>query len=44
MQGRLGGKVIIVAGAGGIGSGLAKRYASEGATVIIGPFPAVPSG
>jgi NAD(P)-dependent dehydrogenase (short-subunit alcohol dehydrogenase family) len=36
MQGRLAGKVIVVAGAGGIGSALAKRYASEGAAVIIG--------
>jgi NAD(P)-dependent dehydrogenase (short-subunit alcohol dehydrogenase family) len=36
MQGRLDGKVIIVAGAGGIGSGLARRYASEGASVIVG--------
>lgn len=36
MQGRLSGKVIIVVGAGGIGTGLAKRYASEGAKVIIG--------
>jgi NAD(P)-dependent dehydrogenase (short-subunit alcohol dehydrogenase family) len=33
---RLAGKVIIVAGAGGIGSGLANRYASEGASVVIG--------
>jgi NAD(P)-dependent dehydrogenase (short-subunit alcohol dehydrogenase family) len=36
MKDRLAGKIIIVAGAGGIGSGLAKRYASEGASVIIG--------
>lgn len=36
MTGRLAGKVIIVAGAGGIGSGLAKRYASEGARVVVG--------
>lgn len=37
MQGRLKGKVIVVAGgAGGIGSGLSRRYASEGASVLIG--------
>lgn len=36
MQARLEGKSIIVAGAGGIGSGLACRYASEGASVVIG--------
>jgi len=35
-QGRLAGKVIFVAGAGGIGSGLAKRYAREGASVVVG--------
>jgi len=33
---RLDGKVILVAGAGGIGSGLAHRYAAEGARVVIG--------
>jgi len=33
---RLTGKIIAVAGAGEIGSALAKRYASEGACVIIG--------
>lgn len=33
---RLEGKVIVVAGAGGIGSGLAQRYASEGASVVLG--------
>jgi len=33
---RLSGKVILVAGAGGIGEGLAKRYAAEGAQVILG--------
>src|SRR5438132_4497675 len=33
---RLKGKVIAIAGAGGIGTGLAKRYASEGASVLIG--------
>lgn len=36
MQNRLKGKVIVVAGAGGIGTGLAERYAAEGAQVIIG--------
>ncbi len=33
---RLEGKVILVAGAGGIGSGLARRYAAEGAQVVVG--------
>jgi NAD(P)-dependent dehydrogenase (short-subunit alcohol dehydrogenase family) len=33
---RLDGKVILVAGAGGIGGGLAARFASEGATVVLG--------
>jgi len=33
---RLKGKVIVVAGAGGIGNELARRYASEGASVILG--------
>jgi len=33
---RLKEKVILVAGAGGIGEGLAKRYAAEGAQVILG--------
>lgn len=36
MSGRLDGKVIVVAGAGGIGSGLARRYAAEGAAVVLG--------
>jgi NAD(P)-dependent dehydrogenase (short-subunit alcohol dehydrogenase family) len=36
MQGRLTGKVIAVAGAGGIGSELARRYAGEGAAVLLG--------
>ena len=33
---RLEGKVILVAGAGGIGAGLAQRYAAEGANVVLG--------
>jgi len=33
---RLQGKVIVVAGGGGIGGGLAKRYAGEGASVVLG--------
>lgn len=33
---RLKGKVIIVAGGGGIGGGLARRYAAEGASVVLG--------
>lgn len=33
---RLTGKVLIVAGSGGIGSGLARRYAEEGASVVLG--------
>jgi NAD(P)-dependent dehydrogenase (short-subunit alcohol dehydrogenase family) len=33
---RLEGKVILVAGAGGIGNGLARRYAQEGAHVVLG--------
>lgn len=37
MTARLSGKVIVVAGgAGGIGSGLSRRYAEEGAAVVIG--------
>ena len=32
----LAGKVILVAGAGGIGAGLAGRYAAEGARVVLG--------
>lgn len=35
-MGKLDGKVILVAGAGGIGSALAKRYAEEGAQVVLG--------
>lgn len=33
---RLQGKVIVVAGGGGIGGGLARRYAGEGAAVVLG--------
>ena len=33
---RLEGKVIVVAGAGGIGNELARRYAAEGASVLVG--------
>lgn len=36
MPKRLASKVILVAGAGGIGSGLALRYAKEGAKVVLG--------
>jgi NAD(P)-dependent dehydrogenase (short-subunit alcohol dehydrogenase family) len=36
MSERLKGKVIIVAGAGGIGNELARRYAKEGAAVVLG--------
>lgn len=40
MAGRLQDRVIVVAGAGGIGSGLARRYAAEGAAVVIGDLDA----
>jgi NAD(P)-dependent dehydrogenase (short-subunit alcohol dehydrogenase family) len=36
MAERLSGKVIAVAGAGGIGDGIARRLADEGATVVVG--------
>ncbi|MDF2823848.1 MAG: oxidoreductase, partial [Mycobacterium sp.] len=36
MSDRLAGKVIVVAGAGGIGDALARRYAAEGAQVLLG--------
>ena len=36
MDRKLEGKVILVAGAGGIGGGLAERYAAEGARVVLG--------
>ncbi|MET0270446.1 MAG: SDR family NAD(P)-dependent oxidoreductase [Sphingomonas sp.] len=37
---QLDGKVIVVVGAGGIGGGLAERYAAEGATVVLGDLDA----
>lgn len=37
---RLEGKVIVVAGAGGIGNELARRYAAEGASVVLGDMDA----
>jgi NAD(P)-dependent dehydrogenase (short-subunit alcohol dehydrogenase family) len=40
MQGRLKDKVIVVAGAGGIGNELARRYAREGASVLLGDIDA----
>lgn len=40
MTGRLENKVIIVAGLGGIGNGLARRYADEGALLVIGDLDA----
>lgn len=36
MSGRLQGKTILVAGGGGIGGGLARRFAAEGANVVLG--------
>jgi NAD(P)-dependent dehydrogenase (short-subunit alcohol dehydrogenase family) len=36
MEARLAGKVIVVAGGGGIGDALAQRYAAEGASVVLG--------
>ncbi len=36
MKDMLAGKTILVAGAGGIGNGLAVRYAAEGANVVLG--------
>lgn len=36
MSDRLAGKVIVVAGAGGIGDELTRRYAAEGARVVVG--------
>jgi NAD(P)-dependent dehydrogenase (short-subunit alcohol dehydrogenase family) len=40
MSGLLAGKVIVVAGAGGIGDALARRYAAEGARVVVGDLNA----
>ncbi|KHK93170.1 SDR family NAD(P)-dependent oxidoreductase [Novosphingobium malaysiense] len=37
---RLKDKVVVVAGAGGIGNGLARRYADEGAAVVLGDIDA----
>jgi NAD(P)-dependent dehydrogenase (short-subunit alcohol dehydrogenase family) len=39
-MGRLQGKVIIVAGAGGIGDGCARHYAAEGASILLGDLDA----
>ena len=36
MSGRLAGKVIVIAGAGGIGDALAIRYAADGARIVVG--------
>jgi NAD(P)-dependent dehydrogenase (short-subunit alcohol dehydrogenase family) len=40
MAGKLEDKVIVVAGAGGIGSGLAERFVREGARVVLGDINA----
>lgn len=40
MAGLLAGKVIVVAGAGGIGDALTRRYADEGARVLVGDIDA----
>jgi NAD(P)-dependent dehydrogenase (short-subunit alcohol dehydrogenase family) len=40
MAGLLTGKIIVVAGAGGIGDALARRYAAEGARVVVGDINA----
>ena len=40
MAGVLENKVVIVAGLGGIGNGLARRYADEGALLVIGDLDA----
>jgi NAD(P)-dependent dehydrogenase (short-subunit alcohol dehydrogenase family) len=40
MKNALEGKVIVLAGCGGIGNGLARRYAAEGAKLIIGDIAA----
>lgn len=41
---RLEGKVMVVAGAGGIGDELARRYATEGASVVVGDIDAAAAG
>ncbi len=40
MTGLLENKVVIIAGLGGIGNGLAQRYADEGAMLVIGDLDA----
>lgn len=40
MSDRLAGKVIVVAGAGGIGDALTRRYVAEGARVVVGDLDA----
>ena len=40
VAGLLENKVVIVAGLGGIGNGLARRYADEGALLVIGDLDA----
>ena len=40
MTGLLDNKVVIVAGLGGIGNGLARRYADEGGRLVIGDLDA----
>ena len=40
MTGLLENKVVIIAGLGGIGNGLAQRYADEGALLVIGDLDA----
>ena len=40
MAGLLENKVVIVAGLGGVGNGLARRYADEGALLVVGDLDA----
>lgn len=40
---RLGGKTILVVGGGGIGGGLARRFAAEGANVVLGDIALEPA-
>src|SRR5215213_2085844 len=40
MTGLLQNKVVIVAGLGGVGNGLARRYADEGALLVLGDLDA----